>query len=295
MRLHSLVARADMRRQGDGDRRGLAAFVAAAFKCQTNRIGMRHIAVECLDDGGVELARPIAFQQLDQRRGDVAQVIAALGGGGEQAAAGWRGLGQTIGRTVATCRTFRLDQCLDMRLDLDLRAKFNLYPGVRFLSDIEGTDTLTYKVAQVGGPAQEYVGTDSPFALNTSPGVSQYKAVWSNTLIVNKAEVSAIAHYQSGITLEGIDVAGYGVCLSGGPTGAPFPSNCHEHHFAYFDMTGMYHLTKDIDLTAAIENVLDTKPPLEPAVGAGTNYDPTFAMAGIVGRFFRAGVKYSFH
>ena len=180
-------------------------------------------------------------------------------------------------------------------LDLDLRAKFNLYPGIRFLSDIEGTDTLTYKVAQVGGPAQEYVGTDSPFALNTSPGVSQYKAVWSNTLIVNKAEVSAIAHYQSGITLEGIDVAGYGVCLSGGPTGAPFPSNCHEHHFAYFDMTGMYHLTKDIDLTAAIENVLDTKPPLEPAVGAGTNYDPTFAMAGIVGRFFRAGVKYSFH
>jgi hypothetical protein len=68
------------------------------------------------------LVRPIAFQQLQQGRGDVAKVIATLGGGGEQGAAGRRGLGQTIDRTVAACRTFRLDQCLDMRLDLDLRA-----------------------------------------------------------------------------------------------------------------------------------------------------------------------------
>ena len=122
MRLHGLVARSHVSREDDRDGRCLLAIAAATFERQANRVGMRHIALERLDNGGIELARPIAFQQLQQGRGDVAKVMATLGGAGEKGAAGRRGLGQTIGRTVAACRTFRLDQCLDMRLDLDLRA-----------------------------------------------------------------------------------------------------------------------------------------------------------------------------
>ncbi len=63
MRPHRLVAGPDMRRQGENDRWGLAEIVAAAFERQPNRVGMRHIAFERLADGGVELARAIAFQQ----------------------------------------------------------------------------------------------------------------------------------------------------------------------------------------------------------------------------------------
>ena len=53
-----------MRRQDEGDRRGLLAIVAAAFERQANRVGMRHITLERLDDGGIELARAVALQQL---------------------------------------------------------------------------------------------------------------------------------------------------------------------------------------------------------------------------------------
>jgi hypothetical protein len=70
MRLHGAVARLHMRRQEQGDRRRLLAFLAAAFQSQTHGVGVRHIAVNGVADGGVELARPILLQQADQGGGD---------------------------------------------------------------------------------------------------------------------------------------------------------------------------------------------------------------------------------
>src|ERR1700722_381104 len=119
---HRLVARLDMRRQGEGNRWGLLAVIAAAFERQANRVGMRHITLKGLDDGAIELARPIALPQLDQAGGDAAEVSAALGGTSEQGRAGRRGLCQTISRAVAARLTFPRDERLDMRRVLDLLA-----------------------------------------------------------------------------------------------------------------------------------------------------------------------------
>ena len=83
MRLHRLVAGPDMRRQGESDRWGLPAVVAVALERQTDRVGMRHIAFERLEDGGLELARAIALQQSEQGSGDAAEVGATLGGANE--------------------------------------------------------------------------------------------------------------------------------------------------------------------------------------------------------------------
>src|SRR5277367_5031083 len=85
-------------------------------------VGMRHTTLERLADGGIELARTIALQQLDQGHGDAAEVIAALGGADEQGSAGRRGLGEAISRPVAAGLTFPRDERLDMSLDLDLQA-----------------------------------------------------------------------------------------------------------------------------------------------------------------------------
>ena len=120
VRPHRFVARLDMRRQGEGDRRGLLAVIAAAFERKANRVGMGHITLQGLDDGGIELARPIALQQLDEAGGGAAQVSTALGGTNEQGPAGRRGLRQAIGRPMAARLTFPRDQRLDMRRVLDL-------------------------------------------------------------------------------------------------------------------------------------------------------------------------------
>src|ERR1700733_16094057 len=51
VRPHGFVARLDMRRQGEGNRWGLLAVIAAAFERKTNRVGMRHITLKRLDEG----------------------------------------------------------------------------------------------------------------------------------------------------------------------------------------------------------------------------------------------------
>src|SRR5437764_751839 len=62
---------------------------------------MWHIALERLNDGGIELARPIALQQLDQSHGDAAEISAAFCRADQQGPAGWRGLCQANGRRLA--------------------------------------------------------------------------------------------------------------------------------------------------------------------------------------------------
>src|ERR1700693_3933146 len=58
MRTHGPVARLNMRRQSEGNRWGLLAVIAAAFERQANRVGMGHITLKRLDDGGTGLGRP---------------------------------------------------------------------------------------------------------------------------------------------------------------------------------------------------------------------------------------------
>jgi hypothetical protein len=90
MRLHRPVACLHVRRQAQGDRRRLLAFLAAAFQSQAHGIGVRHVAGEGLADGGVEFARPILLQQADQGGGNGAEIVAALGGADQQDLAGRR-------------------------------------------------------------------------------------------------------------------------------------------------------------------------------------------------------------
>ncbi len=46
-----------------------------------------------------------------------------------------------------------------------------------------------------------------------------------------------------------------------------------------------------VQIYGNIKNLLDTEPPLEPAQYGGVNYNPSSAQAGIVGRFFSAGIR----
>jgi len=63
MRLHRRIARDDMCRQGDGDRRSLSTLFAAALQRQLHGVGMRHIAIERIADAGLQISGAVALQQ----------------------------------------------------------------------------------------------------------------------------------------------------------------------------------------------------------------------------------------
>ena len=63
--------------------------------------------------------RPVLVEQAQQRRGDAAQVVAALGGHLQQLGAGGRDLGQRVAAAVRAGPALVLDQALQVGRILD--------------------------------------------------------------------------------------------------------------------------------------------------------------------------------
>jgi len=99
---------------------------------------------------------PVTLQQLDQGRGNAAEIAAALGSTDQQDPAGRRRLRQPIGRSMAMCLTFVRHESLDMGLALDLLA-------LAVAARMRGNDLLTFDDAQpidIGqhGQGSQHVG-----------------------------------------------------------------------------------------------------------------------------------------
>ena len=96
--------------------------LTAVLERQTHGVGVGHIAIEGLADGGLQLGGAIARQQPHQGGGDGSQIVAALAGTREQPLAGRCGLSQKVGRSVAAGGVLLLDQGRDVIAILDLGA-----------------------------------------------------------------------------------------------------------------------------------------------------------------------------
>jgi hypothetical protein len=68
MRCDEGIAGLDVRRQVEGDWRGLLALLAVVIECQTHRVGVRHAALQRLADCGLEIGGAVAVEQAQQGR-----------------------------------------------------------------------------------------------------------------------------------------------------------------------------------------------------------------------------------
>ena len=81
---------------------------------------------------------------------------------------------------------------------------------------------------------------------------------------------------------------------SQGYLGTNVPLDCGVPAFYYVDLTGVYHFNTTWALTAGILNAINKSPPFDPIDYAGNNYNPTYAQAGAVGRFYQLGLRVNF-
>ncbi len=179
-------------------------------------------------------------------------------------------------------------------VDADLRVSLDLGARVQYLSELEATKIFSWKIVFPGGNSQQYVGTQGPYILSSGAGTPRYRGRWTNTLTIGPATVSGNLYYVSGIHMYTPDITPAGFCFSTDAAGAPFPPNCRVASFVDVDLTGAYRFGQNLELNVAVENLLDRKPPFDPIDYAGTNYNPTYAQSGIVGRFWRLGMSYKF-
>ena len=96
MRPHRRVTRLHMGGQHDGDLRRVTALLAPTFEGETHGVRMRHIALERLEDGELQIGGGGALEQPHQCSGDGTEIGAAFGGADQQGMAGRNRLREAV-------------------------------------------------------------------------------------------------------------------------------------------------------------------------------------------------------
>lgn len=161
-----------------------------------------------------------------------------------------------------------------------------------------------YTLTRKSGAVERYDGTLSPCDYTSCSGSPKLRGSFSNTLKMEKVSLTGTVYYTSGYNLAEVDYGGDpATCVanSGGGAGAPYykgttiPSSCATKPTWNFDMNVQYQVNDKVKLYLDALNILNIAPPFDPAAAyAGTQYNPAWAQANAIGRYFRAGFKLDF-
>ncbi len=177
-------------------------------------------------------------------------------------------------------------------IDVAILAGFGITDELNYSTDLEVTQILSYK-ADTGSGVDEYVGLQSSYNMSSGAGTPRWRGSWSHTFTYDVTSLTATINMVSGEKEYGLDAGSARDPVTGVYSGCLDSSgihNCSYGDFWTLDLTANHKLTDNIKVFAGIKNLLDAKAPLDPANYAGTNYNPTYAQSGIVGRFFTFGV-----
>jgi len=183
-------------------------------------------------------------------------------------------------------------------VDFAAQADFRLFHNLRWSSNVEATRINKYNFracADDSDPScatQRYVGTQGPYILSSGAGTPRWRGNWSNSFEFGRATLTATAYYVSGYQNVAEDQSGPGQRNCGDLYNDD--RLCHTKSFTWVDLVGSYKLNDSITIYGNVLNLFDAKAPVNPPNYAAANYNPTYTQAGAVGRFFRAGVNFSF-
>lgn len=179
-------------------------------------------------------------------------------------------------------------------LDFGANVTVPITDGVKFTSRLDMTYVIQYDLDPGNGSKiQKYAGTLGPYELSSGAGTPRVRGNWQNTIDFGRFALTATTYYVSRIKEvaadEGDDISCAGGNLYG--TGDKF---CYIKRFIYADVNAAFKVNDDFTLNLFVGNITGEKAPLAPASYSGANYLPTWHMAGIVGRSFRAGANFKF-
>lgn len=185
-------------------------------------------------------------------------------------------------------------------VDLSATARATLPNGLKLTSSLNATHVLKYTQTFPDGSVQRYDGTLGPYVITSASGTPKWRATWANTVSGDRWSVTTTFNYTSGYENTAEDVGGTrGDCAgSAASTGIPAtyrdgttPIVCRTGHFLTTDLTGRVKLGDRFTVYANILNLFNVKPPYDPTTYGGYLYNPAWANSGIIGRWFRVGVK----
>jgi iron complex outermembrane recepter protein len=186
-------------------------------------------------------------------------------------------------------------------VDFGANAKFEI-GDVKLSSSLDASYVLKYQVNREDGTVERYDGSLSPCDYTSCSGTPKWRGSWSNTFELGKASLTATTYYTSGYDLASVDYGGVkGDCAASiGASivtykGTNIPVACTAKATWNVDLSGQVKVNDKFTIYGSVLNVLGIKAPFDPSAAYSIyQYNPSWAQANVVGRYFRMGVKVDF-
>ena len=175
-------------------------------------------------------------------------------------------------------------------LDFGVDANFRLGNDIRFSTHAEASYILKLETEFPDGSVERYDGTLGNFNLTAGSGTPKWKGVWTSTVDFGGFLLSGTANYFDGYDLSAMDQGtGYKDC---GLNDGSLP--CGVSSYVTVDLTGQVKVNDKFTFYATVQNIADRLPPIDTVTYGAHAYNPIQGGEGILGRYFKAGVKVGF-
>jgi len=177
----------------------------------------------------------------------------------------------------------------DFSIDFDT----DLTDTISFRSSLDASLIDRLSTTFPDGTTQRYDGTLGNFNLTAGSGTPKWRGTWTNTLDFGMFDVTGTVNYFDGYTLTAEDQIpdsrnDCDLSLSSGDI------PCEVDEYITYDITGRAHLNDNVTLYLTVLNVADEMPPIDTVTYGAWGYNPVQGGTGILGRYFRAGVRLNF-
>jgi iron complex outermembrane recepter protein len=176
-------------------------------------------------------------------------------------------------------------------LDISATASFNIGNDIKLTSSADASLILKLSTTFPDGSVERYDGTLGNFNLTAGSGTPKWHGSWLNTLeFGDNYQLNGTVNYFGGYDLSAQDQGtGYKDCgLSDGTVA------CHVKSYITFDMNATAKINDKFSFYVNVLNLLNRAPPLDPITYGAHLYNPVQGGTGILGRYFKAGVKFGF-
>ena len=178
-------------------------------------------------------------------------------------------------------------------LDFSLNASFDVTDSIRWSSSLEASYILRLETEFPDGSVERYDGTAGNYNLTAGSGTPKWHGSWLNSLeIADTYELNLTANYFGGYDLSATDQGDdYKDC---GSNPGYSPSGCQVEDYLTFDLGVRIKVNDRFTFSLTALNLADKMPPVEVLTYGAHLYNPVQGGSGILGRYFKAGVKVGF-
>ncbi len=164
------------------------------------------------------------------------------------------------------------------------------FGGVRWRTNLNASLLIELSTTFPDGTRETYVDTLGNFNLTAGNGTFRWRGNWSNTISVDNLDVTGTVNYTSGYDLSAMDQGdAYSDCGQ-----APAYVGCRVKSYVTADLNLSYKVNDKFTFYMNALNLFDRLPPLDVVTYGAHFYNAVQGGNGILGRSYRAGVRFNF-